>query len=91
MTWEIAAQQKIAERQTRLPAKWLIPDADLPGDQVLDVSNLCQKWLNPAELAITKLTVTQLAKAIADRKFTSVQVVEAYAHRATIAQQLINP
>lgn len=93
MTWEITVQQKIAERQTRLPTKWLVPEADLPDDDTLDVSKLCleKSWLTPTELQITKLIVTQLAQAIADRKFTSVQVVEAFAHRATIAQQLINP
>lgn len=91
MTWEVAVQQKTAERQDRLPAKWLVPEAGLPGDEVLDVSTLAAGWLTSTELAITQLTVTRLAKAIADRKFTSIQVVEAYAHRATIAQQLINP
>jgi hypothetical protein len=31
-----------------------------------------------------------LAAAIRERKYTSVEVVEAFAHRATIAQQLVN-
>jgi hypothetical protein len=49
------------------------------------------KWLNEEELAITGLSAVELAQAIKDKQYTSVAVVEAYAHRATIAQQLVNP
>lgn len=93
MTWEIAAQKKIAERQSRLPKQWLVPVSQLLGDNILDILNICKEkgWLDSTELAITQLTVVELARAIADRKYTAVQVVRAYAHRATIAQQLINP
>lgn len=93
MTWEDIVQKKLDERQDRLPAKWLVPEAELPNETMTDVSKLCatNKWLVDKELAITSLSVVNLAKAIADKRYTAVQVVEAFAHRATIAQQLINP
>jgi Asp-tRNA(Asn)/Glu-tRNA(Gln) amidotransferase A subunit family amidase len=50
-----------------------------------------RKWLNEEELAITGLSAVELAQAIKDKQYTSVAVVEAYAHRATITQQLVNP
>jgi hypothetical protein len=89
--WRVIAKQKQEERDSRLPSKWRIKD--LPSDDILDVTQLFveRKWLNEEELAITGLTAVQLAKAIKERQYTSVAVVEAYAHRATIAQQLVHP
>jgi hypothetical protein len=89
--WRVIAKQKQEERESRLPSKWRIKD--LPSDDIIDVTQLIveRKWLNEEELAITGLTAVGLANAIKDRKYTSVAVVEAYAHRATIAQQLVNP
>ena len=61
--------------------------------EVLDVTQLIveRKWLEEEELAITGLSVVDLAAAVKECKYTAVAVVEAYAHRATIAQQLVNP
>jgi hypothetical protein len=89
--WRVIAKQKQEERESRLPAKWRIKN--LPSDDILDVTQLLmeRKWLNEEELAITGLSAVELAQAIKDKQYTSVAVVEAYAHRATIAQQLVNP
>jgi len=91
--WKAVAAQKQQDRQARLPVKWLIQDQDLPSKDVLDVTQVIveRKWLDEEELAITGLSVVDLAAAIKKRKYTAVAVVEAYAHRATIAQQLVNP
>lgn len=89
--WRIIAKEKQAEREDRLPLKWRV--TDLPSEDVLDVTSLFaeRKWLNEQETAITALSAVELAKAIKARAFTSVAVVEAFAHRATIAQQPVNP
>ena len=42
-------------------------------------------------MAITNLSAVDLAIAIREGRYTAVAVIEAYAHRATIAQQLVNP
>jgi amidase len=90
--WRQIAQHKKEEREGRLPAKWRIEADDIPSDEVLDVSQLCvgRKWLDEEELAITGLSAVDLAAAIKARKYTALTVIEAFGHRATIAQQLVN-
>jgi len=91
--WKTIAARKQQDRQARLPVKWLVQGQDLPSKDVLDVFQLIveRKWLNEEELAITGLSVVDLAAAIKKREYTALAVVEAFAHRATIAQQLVNP
>lgn len=91
--WKAVVAQKRAARQALLPSKWLIPDHELPTEEVLDVTNLCaeKEWLSPKELNITLKTVTALSALIAEGRVSALEVVSAYAHRATIAQQLLNP
>lgn len=89
--WQLIAKQKQDERESRIPSKWRIKD--LPSKDILEFTRLVEefKWLNERELEITALSAVELAKAIKGGKYTSVAVVEAYAHRATIAHQLVNP
>lgn len=84
--------KKQAERQARLPLKWLIPKDELPKPEVLDVMDLCatRRWLTPSELDITGQTVTELAAQLIRGKLSAEDVVSAFAHRATVAQQLLN-
>lgn len=91
--WKEIALRKKAERESRLPEKWLVGADDLPSDSGLDVTQLCarRKWLDEEELTITGLSAVDLAHAIKEGRYTAVAVIEAYAHRATIAQQLVNP
>jgi amidase len=91
--WKSIAQRKQQERLDLLPTEWIIDSSQLPAESTLDVTQLCDTldWLNEEELAITGLSVVELAAAIKDGKYTSTTVIEAYAHRATIAQQLVNP
>jgi amidase len=89
--WNAVVARKRAARQAALPAKWLIPEDDLPSDQHLDVTSLCAErrgWLSIEEVDITSKTVVELCKAIRTRRLTSLAVVSAFAHQATIAQQL---
>jgi amidase len=90
--WTTIRDRKQAERHALLPAKWLIPQDELPGSEVLDVMELCatRGWLDPSELDITGKTVTQLAAELKAGILSAVEVVSAFAHRATIAQQLLN-
>jgi amidase len=91
--WKSIAQRKQQERLDLLPTKWTIDSSQLPTDSTLDVTRLCDtlEWLSEGELAITGLSVVELAAAMRDGKYSSTTVIEAYAHRATIAQQLVNP
>jgi amidase len=91
--WKSIAQRKQQERLALLPTKWTIDPSRLPAESTLDVTQLCDKleWLNEEELAITGLSVVELAVAIKEGRYSALTVIEAYGHRATIAQQLVNP
>jgi amidase len=91
--WQAVVERKRATREALLPSQWLVPDDQLPTEEVYDVTNLCaeKEWLAPEELSITTKTVTALAALIAVGRVSALEVVSAYAHRATIAQQLLNP
>jgi amidase len=90
--WKAVVLRKRAERQALLPFHWLIPHHETPGQEVYDVTNICadKGWLTAKELDITGKTVTELAKIIKLGKVSALTVVNAFAHRATIAQQLLN-
>jgi len=91
-SWQAIVERKRDERQSCLPTGWLIPDNELPSDSITDITKICETsgWLNEQEVAITNLDLTDLAAAIREKRYTAVQVVDAFAHRATIAQQLVN-
>ena len=91
--WKVVVERKRTARQALLPSQWLIPADELPTEEVYDVTNFCAegKWLTPEELNITTKTITALAALIADGGVSALDVVSAFAHRATIAQQLLNP
>lgn len=91
--FEQIAQDKRAQREARLPQKWLIDPQDLPSDDTLDVTGLCagRGWLSEQELAITNSSMVQIASDVKKGRYTAEEVIEAFAHRATIAHQLVNP
>jgi hypothetical protein len=61
--WKAVVVRKRAAREALLPPKWLVPETELPTEEVYDVTNLCAEkgWLTPEELDITTKTVTQLS------------------------------
>ena len=91
--WKVVVERKRKARQALLPSQWLIPADELPTEEVYDVTTLCaeKEWLTPEELNITTKTITSLAALIAIGRVSALEVVSAFAHRATIAQQLLNP
>jgi len=91
--WKAIVARKRAARQASLPSGWLVPANELPTEAVYDVTHLCaeKEWLTPEELNITSKTITALAALVAVGRLSALEVVSAFAHRATIAQQLLNP
>jgi amidase len=89
--WKEISRRKREQRESRLPKKWLIDLAEVPSE-ALDITRLYadKDWLTVDELTITGMSVVQLATAIKDRSYTALSVVLAFAHRAAIAQQLVN-
>ena len=90
--WKAVVVRKRAQKDALLPSQWLISEHELPSEQVYDVTNICSEkgWLSPEKLDVTGKTVTELAKTIEAGKVSALAVVSAFAHRATIAQQLLN-
>lgn len=88
---EIAAKKR-ALRDAEFLNHWLVPDEHLPSDDVKDVSGFIEKsgHLSSTELKITSSTLSEIVTNIALKKWTAVEVCEAFCHRASIAHQLTN-
>lgn len=84
------SRAKKAEREERLARRpeWRLRTSVPPG--LTDVSALPTSQLMPREYEIVHLDATALADAIRARRYTAVEVLEAFCHVATIAQDLTN-
>ncbi|KAJ9605789.1 hypothetical protein H2200_009638 [Cladophialophora chaetospira] len=95
--WVPIAAQKQRDRASRIPQKWQIPSSTLPKDPPTisdgpqNVLNVPRQFLTHSEIEITEAyTVESLLAAISSKRLSSVDVAEAFSHRAAIAQQLTN-
>lgn len=70
--------------------KYKMPEVSIPEQTGVDVTKIPEKFLSEKEIEITELRAVDLANSIACGKYTSVEVFEAYAKRATMAHQLTN-
>ncbi|KAL7622223.1 hypothetical protein AAE478_007726 [Parahypoxylon ruwenzoriense] len=93
-TWQELQEAKETERDSRIPAEWKLKKEDLPPEGTVDLRPFAGScgMLSGAELAITgdQYDATSLAAAIAEGKFTAVEVVTAFCKRAAIGHQLCN-
>ncbi|KAH9897880.1 general amidase GmdA [Cubamyces lactineus] len=89
MVEEVSSAKK-AEREQRLAQRpeWRLQRQVPPG--LTDVSALPISQLTPREREIVHLDATALAEAIRARRYTAVEVLKAFCHVATIAQDLTN-
>ena len=89
MVEEVSSAKK-AEREQRLAQRpeWRLQQQVPPG--LTDVSALPTSQLTPREREIVHLDATALAEAIRARRYTAVEVLQAFCHVATIAQDLTN-
>ncbi|KAL8852538.1 MAG: hypothetical protein Q9221_002534 [Calogaya cf. arnoldii] len=89
--WETIRDRKLEEQQSRMSQAWLIPQSQLPADNVLDVTGLPRSCgiLSSREIDITdSYDARGLAAAIRAKTYTAVEVTTAYCKRAAIANQL---
>ncbi|GAA6006957.1 hypothetical protein JCM10207_009151 [Rhodosporidiobolus poonsookiae] len=88
--WKDAAAKKRAQRDALLPPDWRLP-AEIVDAAEGDVTGISAQYLSPRELEITELDeVEELAKRIAEKTYTAVEVCSAFCKRAVHAQQLTN-
>jgi Asp-tRNA(Asn)/Glu-tRNA(Gln) amidotransferase A subunit family amidase len=95
--WKPIAAQKQRDRASKIPQKWTLPSSSLPADPPTlsdgpqNVLNLPRQFLTHSEIEITEsYSVESLVDRIASKRLTSVEVAEAFCHRAAIAHQLTN-
>ncbi|EJU04610.1 general amidase [Dacryopinax primogenitus] len=90
-TWKEVCRRKREEQAASIPTTWLLPS--LPPASTLNVLGIPRTCglLSEKELEITELDdIAQLLESIETGKWSSVQVVTAFAKRACIAHQLTN-
>lgn len=86
---EVAAA-KVAERDAKLVKEWLVPEDQLPGEEIKDVLYFPPTVLSSEEVEITESDAATILAKIKSKEWTALQVAKAFGHRATIAHQLTN-
>lgn len=93
-TWQELQVAKFAERDSRIPEEWKLKKDAFPAEDITDLRPFVNSCgiLSPAELEITgeEYDATSLAAAIAEGKFTALEVVTAFCKRAAVGHQLCN-
>ncbi|KAI1380382.1 amidase [Hypoxylon crocopeplum] len=93
-SWEELQAAKKAEQDSRIPEEWKLKKDFFPPEDTADLRPFVTSCgiLSPAELAITgeEYDATSLAAAIAEGKFTALEVVTAFCKRAAVGHQLCN-
>ncbi len=91
-TWEAISQRKRADRQSKIPKEWLLPDSITSSTaspiSLLQSSNLLSQ--DEEYLTSAKHDATSLLQKLATSEITSTALVTAFCKRAAIAHQLTN-
>uniref|UniRef100_A0A060SXN6 amidase n=1 Tax=Blastobotrys adeninivorans TaxID=409370 RepID=A0A060SXN6_BLAAD len=87
--WQQIAEEARAARDKSIPDEYKI-DITNCKDNVMHFATEKNALLTDRQVEITKLTATQLLKAIRERKYTCVETTQAFIIRAAIAHQLTN-
>ncbi|KAK9426943.1 amidase signature domain-containing protein [Lipomyces doorenjongii] len=88
--WEEKAAAKRAKLAASIPKEYMIPEADLPPAERVDVSQAPKEFLSQDVIEITELTATEIVDAIAKGIYSTVEVTTAFIKRAVLAHQLLN-
>ncbi|EXJ93190.1 hypothetical protein A1O3_01747 [Capronia epimyces CBS 606.96] len=92
--WQKIHAAKKAEQEARIPQQWKLKPEDFPPTGTVDLRPVVASCgiLSDRELLITgdQYDATSLAAAIAEGKYTAVEVVTAFCKRAAIGHQLCN-
>ena len=88
-SWEQKAGAKRESIKASIPKEWIIPNVS-PESVPRAMDFPVDKYLSTAEQEITGLLAVELLGRLARGEYKAVDVVRAFAHRAAIAQQLVN-
>lgn len=73
-----------------VPIQFLHPELQFRDDDTASVLNVPSKFLSQEELSITALDAVGIVQAVASKRYTCVEVLDAFTHRAAIAHKLLN-
>ena len=88
--WKTRALEKRTHILSPVPQEFVHPYLNHSITDTSSVQDLPNGLLSREELAITSLDVPELVSSINVGKYSSVQVLRAFTHRAVIAHQLLN-
>lgn len=88
--WETRVLEKKENILSSIPQKYLHSHLSHSITDTAPVQDVPSTLLSPSELEITSLDALPLISSIASGQYTSVQVLEAFTHRAAIAHKLLN-
>jgi amidase len=88
--WQVRAEDKRRRILSQIPEKFLHQELTHALDDPSSVQDVPSNYLSAEELDITSLDAVALVSAIAKKAYTSVQVLNAFTHRAAIAHQLLH-
>ncbi|KAF2121621.1 acetamidase [Lophiotrema nucula] len=89
-SWEERAEDKRRRILSQVPAAFIHKELTHTLEHSASVQEVPSKYLSPLELEITALDAVALVSGVVSRRYTSVQVLNAFTHRAAIAHQLLN-
>lgn len=87
--WQEIAKAKRKDLASRIPPEWIVSSIPAPKEQ-RNIVKYLNKYLSPAEIAITESAATELVAAMAKGVLKSVQVTTAFCHRAAVAHQFVS-
>lgn len=85
------AKKAIEARDASIPKEYKLPESLYPLPKNRTKLPEASGIMSKKELEIIDLTMIPLAKAIADKKYSAVEVATAYCKAAAIAQQVSTP
>lgn len=89
LDWEKKAEIKRQAILDSIPQAWRLDRIPSAEEQKDVTDGYIHQFLNNKEIEITETDVGGIAKQIASGSWTSVEVTEAFCHRASIAHQLV--
>jgi amidase len=87
--WKTLAQIKRDSVKSLIPKPWLLPFSLPPADQQRDITRYIQNFLTPQEVIITETDAVGIVQRTTSGLWKSVEVAEAFCHRAALAHQMV--
>ncbi|KAF4446798.1 putative general amidase [Fusarium austroafricanum] len=92
VSWETEAAAKQASTLEKICPAWRLSPTDLDrARQQHDLTgSFIEQFLDEKTILVTSLEISQLLKAVAERKFSATQVATAFCRRTAVAHQINN-